>query len=166
MSDENAEGSWIPSLVVSVLIIFWWISRSQSTRAVQIRRWYSVKVRQIAIPWLSIIMVYWFNTSMGLRDRMVLLVLVLTTTSRISCVIFTPLFHSIPTHLPLCSFFSFPRNHVVFAFGRFYQPDHHTTASFLPQRVLWKKKLGLRDESIYKNGAAGDGANLKHKRQG
>eukprot|EP00533_Pseudo-nitzschia_delicatissima_P004721 CAMPEP_0116078230 /NCGR_PEP_ID=MMETSP0327-20121206/489_1 /TAXON_ID=44447 /ORGANISM="Pseudo-nitzschia delicatissima, Strain B596" /LENGTH=76 /DNA_ID=CAMNT_0003568757 /DNA_START=44 /DNA_END=274 /DNA_ORIENTATION=+ len=76
MSDDNSEGSWIPSVVVSVLIVLWWISRSQSIKAVQIRRWYSVK------------------------------------------------------------------------------------------RVQWKKKLGLRDESIYKNGAAGDGANLKHKRQG
>eukprot|EP00429_Kryptoperidinium_foliaceum_P015503 CAMPEP_0176030718 /NCGR_PEP_ID=MMETSP0120_2-20121206/15123_1 /TAXON_ID=160619 /ORGANISM="Kryptoperidinium foliaceum, Strain CCMP 1326" /LENGTH=80 /DNA_ID=CAMNT_0017363979 /DNA_START=60 /DNA_END=302 /DNA_ORIENTATION=- len=34
------------------------------------------------------------------------------------------------------------------------------------KRVQYKKKLGLRDESIYKNGAAGDGANLRHKRQG
>jgi hypothetical protein len=34
------------------------------------------------------------------------------------------------------------------------------------QRVQWKKKLGLRDESIYRDGAAGDGANQNHKRQG
>ena len=34
------------------------------------------------------------------------------------------------------------------------------------QRVQWKKKLGLRDESIYRDGAAGDGANQRHKRQG
>jgi uncharacterized membrane protein (GlpM family) len=34
------------------------------------------------------------------------------------------------------------------------------------QKVRWKKKLGLRDESIYRDGAAGDGANQKHKRQG
>eukprot|EP00934_Nitzschia_sp_Nitz4_P008162 Nitzschia sp. Nitz4//scaffold51_size120721//57813//58114//NITZ4_003728-RA/size120721-snap-gene-0.38-mRNA-1//-1//CDS//3329553865//8152//frame0 len=34
------------------------------------------------------------------------------------------------------------------------------------KRVQWKKKLGLRDESIYKNGAAGDGANQRTKRQG
>jgi len=34
------------------------------------------------------------------------------------------------------------------------------------QKVQWKKKIGLRDESIYRNGAAGDGANQKHKRQG
>ncbi|VEU39717.1 unnamed protein product [Pseudo-nitzschia multistriata] len=34
------------------------------------------------------------------------------------------------------------------------------------KRVQWKKKLGLRDESIYRDGAAGDGSNLKHKRQG
>jgi hypothetical protein len=34
------------------------------------------------------------------------------------------------------------------------------------KRLHWKKKLGLRDESIYKNGTAGDGANQKHKRQG
>jgi len=33
-------------------------------------------------------------------------------------------------------------------------------------KVQWKKKIGLRDESIYRNGAAGDGANQKHKRQG
>lgn len=38
--------------------------------------------------------------------------------------------------------------------------------TFLLQRVQWKKKLGLRDESIYKDGAAGDGANQTHKRQG
>eukprot|EP00537_Pseudo-nitzschia_pungens_P009346 CAMPEP_0172380572 /NCGR_PEP_ID=MMETSP1060-20121228/70507_1 /TAXON_ID=37318 /ORGANISM="Pseudo-nitzschia pungens, Strain cf. cingulata" /LENGTH=76 /DNA_ID=CAMNT_0013108325 /DNA_START=577 /DNA_END=807 /DNA_ORIENTATION=- len=34
------------------------------------------------------------------------------------------------------------------------------------KRVQWKKTLGLRDESIYRDGAAGDGANQKHKRQG
>jgi len=32
--------------------------------------------------------------------------------------------------------------------------------------VQLKKKFGLRDESIYRDGAAGDGANQKHKRQG
>lgn len=34
------------------------------------------------------------------------------------------------------------------------------------QRVQWKKRLGLRDDSVYKTGAAGDGANQRHKRQG
>ena len=34
------------------------------------------------------------------------------------------------------------------------------------KRVQWKKKLGLRDESIYRDGAAGDGSNIRHKRQG
>jgi hypothetical protein len=34
------------------------------------------------------------------------------------------------------------------------------------QRVQLKKKIGLRDESIYNNFSAGDGANQRHKRQG
>lgn len=75
-SEENAEGSWIPTLSASLLILLWWISYGQSARAVRIRRWYNTK------------------------------------------------------------------------------------------RVQWKKKLGLRDESIYRDGAAGDGANQNHKRQG
>eukprot|EP00535_Pseudo-nitzschia_heimii_P004541 CAMPEP_0197177638 /NCGR_PEP_ID=MMETSP1423-20130617/3177_1 /TAXON_ID=476441 /ORGANISM="Pseudo-nitzschia heimii, Strain UNC1101" /LENGTH=77 /DNA_ID=CAMNT_0042627217 /DNA_START=138 /DNA_END=371 /DNA_ORIENTATION=- len=33
------------------------------------------------------------------------------------------------------------------------------------KRVHWKTKFGLRDETIYR-GAAGDGANQSHKRQG
>lgn len=34
------------------------------------------------------------------------------------------------------------------------------------KRVQFKKRMGLRDESKYKNFAAGDGSNLKYKRQG
>lgn len=34
------------------------------------------------------------------------------------------------------------------------------------KRVQLKKKLGMRDESIYKEFAAGDGANQRYKRQG
>lgn len=34
------------------------------------------------------------------------------------------------------------------------------------QRVTFRKKLGYRDESIYRPGTAGDGSNRKHKRQG
>ena len=34
------------------------------------------------------------------------------------------------------------------------------------QRVQAKKKLGMRDESIYKEFSAGDGANQRYKRQG
>jgi hypothetical protein len=34
------------------------------------------------------------------------------------------------------------------------------------QRVQLKKKLGMRDESIYREFAAGDGANQRYKRQG
>jgi hypothetical protein len=44
--EENAEGSWIPSLSMSILILLWWISRGQSARAVRIRRWYNTKVRR------------------------------------------------------------------------------------------------------------------------
>jgi hypothetical protein len=46
--------------------------------------------------------------------------------------------------------------------------DSFSSHSFLLllQRVQWKKKLGLRDESKYKDGAAGDGANQRHQRQG
>ncbi len=70
MSDDNSEGSWIPSVVVSVLIVLWWISRSQSIKAVQIRRWYSVKVCHSAFQWLSLIMEYRFIASTGFRDEM------------------------------------------------------------------------------------------------
>ncbi|KAG7337614.1 hypothetical protein IV203_021835 [Nitzschia inconspicua] len=70
------QGSWIPTLVVLVVMFLWWVSSSTSSTALKIRRFCNV------------------------------------------------------------------------------------------QRVQWKKKLGLRDESIYKDGAAGDGANQKHKRQG
>eukprot|EP00536_Pseudo-nitzschia_multiseries_P009796 jgi/Psemu1/24294/gm1.24294_g len=69
-AEADAEGSWIPLLCVVVLLLLWWTSYSQSTRAVRTRRWYNTK------------------------------------------------------------------------------------------------KLGLRDESIYRDGAAGDGANQRHKRQG
>jgi hypothetical protein len=41
-----------------------------------------------------------------------------------------------------------------------------STRWFHMQKVQWKKKLGLRDESLYRDGAAGDGANQRHKRQG
>ena len=34
------------------------------------------------------------------------------------------------------------------------------------KRVQIKKRMGLRDDSKYKNFAAGDGSNLKYKRQG
>ena len=34
------------------------------------------------------------------------------------------------------------------------------------QRVTLRKKLGYRDESIYRPGTAGDGASGSHKRQG
>ena len=34
------------------------------------------------------------------------------------------------------------------------------------QRVTLRKKLGYRDESIYRPGTAGDGSNRRHKRQG
>ena len=44
--EGNTEGSWIPSLSVCILVLLWWISRSQSPRAVRIRRWYSTKVRR------------------------------------------------------------------------------------------------------------------------
>lgn len=74
--EDIAEGSWIPTLSVSIIILLWWISRGQSARAVRIRRWYN-------------------NT-----------------------------------------------------------------------RIQWKKNLGLRDDSIYRDGGAGDGANQNHKRQG
>eukprot|EP00532_Pseudo-nitzschia_australis_P000232 CAMPEP_0168197546 /NCGR_PEP_ID=MMETSP0139_2-20121125/21233_1 /TAXON_ID=44445 /ORGANISM="Pseudo-nitzschia australis, Strain 10249 10 AB" /LENGTH=78 /DNA_ID=CAMNT_0008122047 /DNA_START=96 /DNA_END=332 /DNA_ORIENTATION=- len=75
-ADEDTEGSWIPLLCIFILVLTWWTSYSQSTRALRARRWYNTK------------------------------------------------------------------------------------------RVQWKKKLGLRDESIYRDGSAGDGANQKHKRQG
>jgi hypothetical protein len=37
---------------------------------------------------------------------------------------------------------------------------------YTTQRVTMRKKLGYRDESIYRPGTAGDGASKKHKRQG
>mmetsp|Transcript_9188 Transcript_9188/g.10721 ORF Transcript_9188/g.10721 Transcript_9188/m.10721 type:complete len:81 (-) Transcript_9188:1036-1278(-) len=70
------QGSWVPILYISVFILVWWVSYSQSTKAIRVRRWFTTK------------------------------------------------------------------------------------------KVKWKKKIGLRDESIYRNGAAGDGANQQHKRQG
>jgi hypothetical protein len=43
---------------------------------------------------------------------------------------------------------------------------NHCLQLLYSQKVQWKKKLGLRDESKYRDGAAGDGANQRHKRQG
>ena len=46
MSEDNTEGSWVPLLCFSVAVLLWWISYSQSTKALRVRRWYNTKVRR------------------------------------------------------------------------------------------------------------------------
>jgi hypothetical protein len=45
VNNNNNEGSWTPILCISIFILLWWISYSQSTKAIRVRRWYSMKVR-------------------------------------------------------------------------------------------------------------------------
>ena len=48
-NNNNNEGSWTPLLCISIFILLWWISYSQSTKAIRVRRWYSMKVRNVVL---------------------------------------------------------------------------------------------------------------------
>jgi len=121
MSNDNnnseTEGSWVPFIIVSILLCLWWASSSQSSGALRLRRWYNM---QVCCTLLYSVLV-----------------------RRVNLLLFSTLWHKYSDDFVVCVFV-----------------DHHL------QRVQLKKKLGLRDESIYRDGAAGDGANQRHKRQG
>ena len=48
-NNNNNEGSWTPILCISIFILIWWISYSQSTKAIRVRRWSSMKVRNVVL---------------------------------------------------------------------------------------------------------------------
>ena len=38
-------GSWVPTFCITLLAILWWVSFSQSLKAIRLRRWFAMKVR-------------------------------------------------------------------------------------------------------------------------
>jgi hypothetical protein len=43
-ANGEPEGSWTPLIILSVLVLLWWISFSQAGTAVRLRRWYNMQV--------------------------------------------------------------------------------------------------------------------------
>ena len=172
-ADESTEGSWIPSLVVLILVVFWWISRSQSTTAVQVRRWYSVKVRSSKTViyynplWIVELESFWnylgsrvllFSVEARGQSRVVRFMLdslQQLTNHYIYLLYFTV--HNYASESNWTDLLDFIYKKIRFSL--FFAWDEFS------QRVQLKKKLGLRDDSKYKM-SAGDGANQKYKRQG
>lgn len=177
--EDNTEGSWIPSFCVSILILLWWISQSQSPRALRIRRWCSTKVCQSNVLFKFVVL-----SSRGIELEVLpinghesltidLIFLMWSQKSRLK--LYSP-YRPNTSLQPFVEWIFLRWHDIEFRNGsiRLDWNDHfrsillHTFIWFYSssQRVQLKKQLGLRDESIYRDGAAGDGANQKHKRQG
>ena len=164
MADEpNAEepqGSWIPFIVLVTLLAIYTarkIAYGEGRTSMRIRRFYNVQV------------CFWIGMLVALKRRPLLF-----AAWTIVLVGFVTFFMFLEAWLGLQRLHVYEKGVAIWLpFGYSVITDHFELTInivsciwLLIQRVRWRKKLGLRDESIYKNFSAGDGANQRFKRQG